>query len=343
MKDRYAERAERIDLSDMGGAIMSLPAQIKEGFALGSKLSPPEHESICVTGMGGSAISGDILQDLFAQRGEKAVFVNRGYHLPPHIGRKTLLVVISYSGSTEETLSSFRDGLKRGMPILSVTSGGELKRLSDERGIPVIQVPAGYQPRAALGYLLFSLLGILREEIHLTDGEVEEISQKVARTLRDNSLEVPISDNGSKSLAQFLLGGSISIYGVPNLEGAAKRFKCQLNENSKVIARCELFPEMNHNDIVGWVSQDPEKNSVVVLRSAEDHPRIKRRIEITQTLAFGDRAREVVAPSLSISDMMCMMAKCDLVSYYLALLREVDPTPVEIITRMKSDLGGGEG
>jgi len=340
VKDEFVEKA-RIDESGMLDAVMSLSTQIKKGFDIGVRFSAPEYDSICVTGMGGSAISGDILKDLVDLRGKKPVFVNRNYSLPPHVDKKTLLVVISYSGNTEETLASFKEGLNRGAHILSITSGGELKHLSNENGIHVAEVPAGFQPRAAMGYLLFSLLGFLSDEIALTKDEVEEVASEVDDTLGSNSPDVPTQENESKSLAQFLLGKSISIYGVPYLEGATRRLKCQLNENSKVIARYELFSETNHNDIVGWGSQDLKRNSIVILRSREDHPRIEKRVEITKKLAFGDRVREVIAPSLALGDLICLIAKCDLASYYLALLRNVDPTPVEIITRMKKALGGG--
>jgi glucose/mannose-6-phosphate isomerase len=339
VQDDFPERAKRLDRSNMLGDIMSIPAQIEGGFDLGSRLSPPEHDSICVSGMGGSAIPGDILADLASRKGKKPIFVNRGYSLPQHVNGNTFLVVISYSGNTEETLTSFKDGLDRGAPMISITSGGDLKLLSKENGIPLVEVPTGLQPRAAMGYLLFSLLGLLRDDIALTNEEVEKTSTEVSHTLIANSIDAP--ENESKSLARFLVGKSISIYGVPYLEGATRRFKCQLNENSKVIARYELFPEMSHNDIVGWGGQDLERNSIVILRSDEDNPRIKRRIDITKKLAFNGRAREVIAPSLALYDVMCLIAKCDLASYYLALLREVDPTPVEIIKMMKRQLGGG--
>jgi len=339
----------KFDPSDMMGRIGGLPQQCLEAWesALGFPL-PPDYaavDKVVILGMGGSAIGGDLVRTLALTQGGVPVLVHRDYGLPHQVDARTLVIASSYSGNTEETLSSFNQALKTPAKKVAITTGGRLKTLAEERVLPVLAIQYKAEPRVAFGYSLFSLLGLLQKlgliSIEAKDmGEMIGILEGLSAGLGDR---VSQETNPAKQLATRLLGRLVIIYGAGLLSKVAFRWKTQFNENGKTCAFSESIPELNHNAVVGyrfpaWLA---EKAFVILLRSPSLHPRILIRYDITgELLADAGIAHEVVDASgeSPLAQIMSAVLLGDYVSYYLALLNEVDPSPVAAIDYLKGRL-----
>ncbi|MBC7099580.1 bifunctional phosphoglucose/phosphomannose isomerase [Candidatus Bipolaricaulota bacterium] len=337
------EKLLELDTSGMLEVVAGFPDQCRQGLELGEEVALPPGLSgfsqvLCV-GMGGSGITGDLLGRLLSV----PVFSFRGYRVPGYIGEETLLVGVSYSGNTEETLSAFEEGLSRTRRALAISSGGKLRELCARRKIPWIGIPSGYQPRAALGYLLFTLLSVLRRlgAAHLDLKEALEVLAGQARALGPAS-----PGNRAQAIAQALAGGVPLIYGTNGNTGpVAFRWKTQINENAKQPAFWAELPELCHNEIVGWELAERvlPGGRVVFLRSGHDHPRVQARIEILKEVLLrrGLSYLEVEGEGESeAAQLFSLLYLGDWVSVYLALLNGVDPTPVRPIQELKERLAG---
>ncbi len=295
---------------------------------------------LIIAGMGGSGIAGELLARLV----ELPVSVHHGYGLPA-VDREALVIAISYSGDTEETLSSVELALKAKARLLCLSSGGELERLARERNFPFIKVPGGLQPRAALGYLLLPLLSLLDRLgcCQLRDELVrlpEALSEFKERWRASNAEE----GNRAKRLARGLYRRIPLIYGVEGAtEAVALRWKTQLNENSKQLAFWNAVPELCHNELVGFEAAGLLSNlRVLFLRSGLDHPRNRVRIELLKELlaARGVEHEEAWAEGEGrLAQLFSLIYLGDFVSFYLAMLNGVDPSPVGPITELKRKLG----
>lgn len=343
------ELIKKIDRGGMLAVVAQMPEMLlqAEKFSAGVTLPVPEKiAQVLVVGMGGSAIAGDIAADIFFKKSRVPILTSRSYNLPEHVGPDAVLFALSYSGETEEVLSAVREAEKRGAKVVCITSGGKLRELAESKRYPLFLVPSGYQPRVALPFLLVSFLSGLRK-LGVIAPQEEEIREAVSLlpTLRDECGPAKhLRSNPAKQLAKKLAGRVPIIFGSTGTTGAAAlRFKTQLNENSKMTAVASLFPELDHNEIVNLsvLKKDAHDFSLVVLRDEEDHERVKKRIEITKSLVtrqlggvseISSRGRSKLARILSL------VFVCDLVSIYLALLQEIDPTPVEVISRLKKEL-----
>ncbi len=352
-----------VDPDDFLGSVETLAEQVREGARLGRQAErlPDGSEilGVAVLGMGGSGISGDICRAVLG--GASSVFLQtvKGYELPAWVGAKTLVFAVSYSGNTEETLEAFEAALAREAKVVAVASGGRLLSRAGDLGLPVVQVPGGLQPRAAVGYLAMPLL-VICERLGLgsdvTSSVAESVELLTARA-RELGRDSPVSLNPAKRLALRLLDATPVIYGsVGPAEVAAYRWKCELNEVAKVPAACNVFPELNHNEVAGWDSAPaPGASSgsplsagaepgLIVLRHAGEHPRIARRIEVTLSILGSSFAwvEQVRALGSSVLARLFDLSYLgDFTSTYLALARRVDPTPVEVIERLKRSLSGG--
>jgi glucose/mannose-6-phosphate isomerase len=343
------ELIKKIDRSGMLAVVAAWPEQLQQAakYAAGVALSRPDKVSqVIVCGMGGSAIAGDIAADLFFKRCKVPLTTNRHYSLPNYAGPDSVVFALSYSGETEETLSAVKEAEAKGAKMICITSGGKLREIAENKKYPLFLVPAGYQPRAALPFLLVALLSGL-EKLGLVPPQADELKEAITltQTLRDEyGPGRPARLNAAKQLAKKLLGKIPFIFGATGTTAAvALRCKCQLNENSKMTAIANVFPELNHNEIVAIAQLKKEGHNfgLVVLRDDDDNERIKKRIEITKSLIsrqiggvseFSSRGRSRLARALSL------IFLGDLVSVYLALISEVDPTPVEIIGRLKKEM-----
>ena len=239
------------DRMDMLSQINGFVNNIKE--AIGYQVQPLSGvSSICLCGIGGSAMCGDIIVDYLAPICHKHVTVVRSVSLPSWVDSSTLVVVISYSGNTKEALDVFEDSLSRKLKTVCVSSGGELIRKAKEHGLPFILVPAGIQPRAALGYLLGSAAVILEAAGACTPVEAIEDVIPFARSAAQRlAPDVPTSNNAAKKIALALFGKVPAVYCPRSIRSVGVRWQNQINENSKMVAFSGEVPEMNHNQMVG--------------------------------------------------------------------------------------------
>ncbi len=311
------------------------------------KLSTKGIRQVLVSGLGGSAIGGDILKTLVWKSAPFSVTVNRHYELPGWVGRDTLVVCSSYSGGTEETLSVFRQALAQRLPILAVSSGGELLARAKKLRLPYCELPGGLPPRAALGYSFFALLTAL-ERLKLLpshEADFEETMELLVRLGQDYGWLVPAAKNPAKQLAAFFHRKLPLIYGgQDHLDSVAYRWKCQFNENSKQVALSGVVPEMNHNEVLGFTQAEPlsKKMAALLLRHPQaDHPQINRRFDILRGILKTRTAgvREVKAQGKSLlAQMMSLIYLGDFTTVYLAYLKGIDPTPIRLIDQFKAQL-----
>jgi glucose/mannose-6-phosphate isomerase len=315
--------------------IKKYPEMCIDAMKVAEKVDIPDYRfnKIIVCGMGGSAIGGDLLKDLLKYKISIPIEVSRDYHLPAHADENTLTFCVSYSGDLEETLSQFVDALKKKCKIIGITSGGKLKEWCEKFNLPYILVPSGYQPRMALPYLFISMVVCLQKLgiVNLQKEIVETI--ELLKRMKSDSV---------KKLADSMKDSMIVVYSFDEFSGVAKRVKTQINENSKMPAKYDVFPELNHNEIVGYQNERLNKNSfVLILRDKDEPEEIKARIEITKDLIKDKvkRIEEIWAEGKSkLTRMMSLVFLGDVLSYELAVLNNVDPVEVENIVILKKKL-----
>lgn len=354
------EKIKLIDKDDLCRIQVRFPENCENAIKMAEKLKIPRRlrisrkvsinygkpERILVSGMGGSAIVGDILRTWLSDYLPIPISVSRDYHLPAYANNKTLVFTVSYSGKTEETLSSFIEAVKRRCMIIGVSSGGSLQRFCQKLKIPFVNLPKNMPPRAAIPYLFFSLV-IAIEKLGVLKGRRREIAESlvVLKQVREEiKPETPTPRNIAKQIALQIKDTAPVIYGFGSFESIALRIKTQFNENSKVPAKCGVFPELDHNEIVGW-GGPPELTkifSIILIRDSDEPPEIKARIDLTKKLALEGKVSKILElyarGQSKLAKMLSTMYIGDFASIYLAILYEVDPTTVEVITSMKEEL-----
>jgi glucose/mannose-6-phosphate isomerase len=339
----------RYDPQGMLDHLHNFPAISRRAWQMGQEFKLPSDyagvKKVVILGMGGSAIGGDLVQSFGIQSARVPVLTCRDYNLPAYVDEETLVVASSYSGATEETLSAFEQALKIKCPKLAITTGGKLKDLCQSRGLPVFSYEYRAAPRAVLPFSFFPLLAILEglKLLPSQSAEVAECLDALDRLAAQVNEKVPEEKNQAKSLARNLAGKLAVVYGGGITRDVAQRWKTQFNENSKHTAFWESFSELNHNSVVGYSfpAQLPAQTWVVMLTSNWLHPRILLRYQITRGLLkkAGFSSVEVQGQgSGRLAQMMTLVLLGDYVSYYLALLNKVDPTPVAPIDFLKSEL-----
>jgi len=341
------ELITQIDKSKMLDVVADFPNHIVQATKLAEDIRIAEKDinNIVISGMGGSAISGDILKEWLRDRLDIPIFVNRDYNLPKWVGKDTLSIFLSYSGNTEETLSSFREAIKRKSLCVGISSGGKLEDICKEKNVPHVKIPSGFQPRAAIAYLLFPTIKIIQKIglLNDVDGEIKE-TVKISREISiNNKKEIKQSNNLAKSIALSIKDTLPHIYAWRYYVPIARRWRTQINENSKMIARFDEVPECNHNDIVGWTEQTEiaAMSSCIFLRDKDEPNRISERYNFMKDVfeKAGAKVLEVEALGKSLlARMISLMYIGDFVSCYLAILRKVDPTPVYVISKLKERL-----
>jgi len=297
---------------------------------------------VALAGMGGSAAGGDFVRALFEANGSAPFLVIRDYHVPNYVGVGDLVFCASYSGETEETLNAYEEARRAGARIVAVTSGGELKRRAEAHGYDVYSVPGGQPPRTALGFMLIPVIaaceafGLLRPQPH----------ENAYALLDDCAKEwgVDAADNPAKVLARDMHGALPILYGLGAWQTAiANRWRCQINENAKHLALVSGYPELNHNEIMGWVgasSQGVGRFVGVVLEDGRESDRMKTRARVTEVLLKDVvRFHHVCARGESLLERLLSLAYFgDWTSLYLARLNGVDPEDIGNIDRLKAEL-----
>ncbi|MBI5399974.1 bifunctional phosphoglucose/phosphomannose isomerase [Candidatus Saganbacteria bacterium] len=341
------EKIKGLDPQGMLDMVARMPEMWKAAAEIGQaiELKPLKNiRQIVICGLGGSAIAGDIVSDLLANSCPRPIFINRNYQLPAFVNDETLVFALSYSGNTEETLSAVKMAVSRQANIIGVTSGGKLRQIIAENKSPCFVIPEGYQPRAALAFMLGPLLYSLAQLglSPISPVEIGAAANPLGQLAYGPSQ--PGKNNPAKQLAVKLLDRTPIILGVNGITGAAAyRFKTQLSENSKVTALVNVFPELNHNELVNLAALTRGKHnfSLILLRSEFESERMKKRIELTKSLVGGQIGGINELPARGknlLEQVLSLIFLTDFVTIYLAILRGVNPTEVEAINRLKKEL-----
>ena len=335
----YEETVSRNDAWGMLGQISALPDQLEFSLSKSIDITPGNFSNICICGLGGSAMSGDIIRNYLDENSSYPTIVVRDTHLPKWVNEKSFALILSYSGNTTETLRMYHEAKSQGAKIVCVTSGGKLKELCLEDHEQYIEIPDGLQPRAALGYILGASAVVLKSA-HLCNIAddlkriIPNLKSECARYLPNISLE----DNLAKKIASGLENTLPAVYGGIGIAPAVKRWRTQINENSKMLTICGILPELNHNQIVGWIESPSAPATPVFLRSVNDRPEIVKIIDATVSLFIDSGIEPILVNLEGDSQLECIMQGIilgDFVSYYLAALRNVDPTEIAPISRLK--------
>jgi glucose/mannose-6-phosphate isomerase len=333
-----------IDPQGMLGDVLEQPAHLKDALWRVDSANLKDIEApggLAICGMGGSGIGADLATAAIGSRAHHPIVTVRGYELPSWVGEDSAVLCSSHSGNTEETLSCYEAAGKVGARRIAVTTGGKLAEAARDDGVPVIGVPSGMLPRAAVGYM-----AACSAEVAAVCGaaaplrsEIEAASYLQRRLAGDWGPDAP-EDSLAKSLARALQGSISVIYGAGQTAPVARRWKSQINENAKLHAFFAELPEADHNEICAWASGEPL--SVVFLDDSTLHPRLRRRIELTAEIARdGAKAVAIVdaVGETAFERVMSLVFLGDLVSVYLAALDRTDPSPIEVLERFKRELG----
>jgi len=334
----------KYDRLGMRKVILDFPTQFKVGIEEAKKANlekflKKEPKNIIICGMGGSALPGDLLLlfNEFLLLTQKPIFIHRDYGLPKEAGKNSLIFTISYSGNTEETLSAFMEARKKNFKTIAIASGGKLIELSKKYSIPFAQIPSGIQPRCALGYQFSALFEFLSRLKVIKKLEKELI--KLEKILLPQNLE-----KKGKRLAQKLLGKIPLIYSSRPYSTLARIWKIKFNENSKIPAFFNVLPELNHNEMTGIGECKEEKLrkifEVLILQDKKiDYERTQKRMKILSQI-FKKRKISVSFIEIEGNDIFekvfSSIILADWTSFYLALLRKIDPTPVKLVEEFKA-------
>ncbi len=342
---------KKVDAQNMYRLIYEFPSQVQHASGIAQKLplppvKPDKIKNIVVTGMGGSAIGGDLVRSYLASELTLPFFILRNYILPHFVDENSLVFVSSYSGNTEETLSAYDQAKKVGAQIISISSGGEISKRSEENNFPLLRIPSGYPPRAALGYSFVPIVVFL-ERLGFISGKIDELKKSVellSSAREKYRMEQGWEQNSAKRIADDLYGKLPIIYsGADHFDAVGYRWKGQICENSKSLCFNNVFPEFNHNELVGWeiISGLEKKIVVVILRDQGDHPQIKKRVQIVEGMIREKGVGVIQVESQGenlLSRIFSLVQLGDFMSFYLAILNQVDPTPVKPIDYLKSKL-----
>ena len=341
----------RIDKGNMMARIVALPQHISETLeAMADTRIPKEYSNckyIVVAGMGGSGIPGDFLRTIYRADCPIPIVVHKNYGLPPFVNSHTLVLTVSYSGTTEETIDAFREAQKRKAKVFGVSSGDQLLELLRKNGVPHFAPPAGLTTRECFGYLLFSLISVLAKlgYVPQEDSNITHTVSFLGQTSLKYAPETGSDDNEAKRIALALQGKIPMLYGSVDLtDVVGLRWKHQLNENSKVFPQLETFPDVTHNQLAAIVNAVGmgKRLCAVLLRNNREGPELSRRINGAREVLAGRNIDLIEHWAEGASLMASLLTQSylgDFVSLYLAVLNGVDPTPTIAMSELKKMLG----
>jgi glucose/mannose-6-phosphate isomerase len=317
------------DKSNMASALEEVPKQFAEGFALARHAGFSGVQNVVIAGMGGSSLHADIINELLPAL---PLVAHRNYGLPDFADENTLVLATSYSGNTEETIDSLREALRRRCKTIVVANAGKLLEIAKREGLQFVQIPQVIQPRCGTGYFFSSTLQVLYN-CGLSPDFTRQVSELSLSLLDVNASE-------AKALAKKLKGRLPVIYASQKFLPAARISKIKFNENSKTQCLYNVFPELNHNEMVGF-TKPLAKFHFLLLQDENDEPRVKKRMQVMKKL-FEARKMPVTILPLNGKNFLEKTFRAtyffDWVSYYLALEYGIDPAPVEMVEKFKKAL-----
>lgn len=346
-RELSAAAVASVDHSDIMGDVLDLPAQLEDALWRVEAAGLPRRdapEGLVLCGMGGSAVGGELAVAATGRRARRPLRVSRDYELDPWIGAGALVLCSSYSGYTEETLACFAAAGAVGASRVALTTGGALADSARAEGVPVIGVPSGLQPRAAVAYTTVGALECVAA-CGAGDPPAEEV--RAAGRLLETLIEEwgPDAPEGSdaKAIARGLEGTLPVIYGAGASVAAARRWKSQLNENAKLPSFASVLPEADHNELIGYErARGLAPLHAVFLGEAGQRPELRRRLELTAEVVEATRAAGVTRVEArgdtALERLLSLVLLGDLVSVYLAVLAGVDPTAVLALESFKERL-----
>ena len=324
----------------MKDLVLKFPKQLEVALEIGQNYkfttSVKEFSNVMVTGLGGSGIGGSIVQNYVADKLKTPFNVNKDYSLPIYISDKTLLIVCSYSGNTEETIEAMNQGLKAKATVVCITSGGKIAEMAKKKKLDCILVPGGMPPRSCLGYSVVQILYVLNH-FKLIDDKFKKELDGAIKLIGGQQKEIR---KAAASVAKKIVGKLPIIYSSGSYEGVAIRFRQQINENSKMLCWHAVIPEMNHNELVGW-RDDAKDKVVIILRNKDDYDRVQTRIEINKKVIkkYTNNIIEIYSEGKSYWEKaFYLIHLTDFVSVDLADLRKLDATEVKVIDFLKGEL-----
>jgi len=331
--------------------ILNFPKQFRVGFERVPKLTVKKPlRGVCICGMGGSALPGSILYSwINTKKIDLPVIVNRDYSLPYRIKKGWLVVCISYSGNTEETLSCFKEALKNKLTVVSIGSGGKLETLSKKHRVPFIKIPSGIPPRTAIGYQFGALVGTLKNCGIFSKKDVQEL-------LALENINTCNLENYGKNLSKKIVKKIPIIYASNKFKIAARIWKIAFNENTKIPAFWNYFPELNHNEMTGFTKYKIQNSTLpagrqeckiaiqnskfyfIILKDRNDYKRIKKRMDLTAKILKNQGVKGEIIDIKGKNFLEKVFSSIILgfwTSYYLAKHYNIDPIPVKLVEELK--------
>lgn len=342
---------KKVDKSNMLDLLLDFPLQFKAAQDIARRAAllceKKDFTRIVFAGLGGSAIGADLVKSYLYFESKIPVMVCREYELPAYVDNQTLVFIASYSGNTEETLSAYALAKAKGAVLIAISSGGTLKEYAQKDKATFVEIPPGLPPRCALGYLsiipicLLAKMGLVKDISPSIAGVVKVLEELKHKSIHPN---IGQKDNLAKAVALKLWNKFAVVYSASvHFDICATRLRGQLAENAKALSSSHLFPEMNHNEIVGW--QNPKKLFknflVIMLRDKNMHPRVAKRMEITKEIIKKEGVEVIEIWSRGedlLGRIFSLIYIGDFISYYLAILYGIDPTPVDRVTYLKKEL-----
>ena len=324
----------------MNALINDFTKHLTEALDIGhnTKLKPVDKQinNVLISGLGGSGIGGTIVSQLTELEAIVPINVNKDYFIPAYVNQHTLVIISSYSGNTEETLNAMKQACDQHAEVVCITSGGEVLKMAKEHSLNHIVIPGGMPPRACLGYSLTQLFFMLAHYDIIGDAFVENIGKAITllKNEKENIAQL------TQDLAKEIHNTTPIIYTAANFEGVGIRLRQQLNENAKQLCWHQVFPEMNHNELVGWKSGS-EQLSVILLRNSSDYVRTQTRFETCKEIfaRYTSNVSEVYSKGDSeIEKALYLIHFGDWLSWYLSELNGADAMEIEVINYLKSEL-----
>lgn len=320
--------------------VQNFTKQLREAETIASKAviapSNGKIQNILITGLGGSGIGGTIISELVSDTCTVPIIVNKDYFLPAFVNENTLVIVSSYSGNTEETLSAMEKAIAKKAQIVCITSGGKVRELAKQHQFDFIEIPGGNPPRSCIGYCLVQIIKVLTEKGFADKKLLADVSKSAELLDRENeSIKVEAAKIAEKLHKKFPI-----LYSLGTCEGTVIRFRQQINENSKMLCGHHTFPEMNHNELVGWTERN-EDLVVVTFHTSFDYERTRKRYEVCKPLfeKYSSGVIDIHARGESkLEQFFYLINIGDWISCYLADLKGIDPVEVKVIDRLKGEL-----